>query len=151
VVDVQVSTTIRRPRAEVAAYAADPKTAPEWYQNIVASVLRTPTPLAVGSEVDFTARFMGKTLSYRYRVEEFVPGERLIMSTAQGPFPMRTTYAWADAPDGTLMTLRNEGGPKGIAALADPFMALMVRRTTAKELERLKAILESESPAAPAR
>lgn len=141
-VDVEVSTTIRRPRAEVAAYAADPETAPQWYQNIVGSAYRTPKPLAAGSEVDFTARFLGKTLDYTYRVEEFVPGERLIMATAQGLFPMRTTYIWEDAGDGTLMTLRNEGGPTGIAALADPLMALIVRRTIAKELGRLKAILE---------
>ncbi|MDQ0261402.1 SRPBCC family protein [Sinomonas atrocyanea] len=141
-VDVEVSTTIRRPRAEVAAYAADPETAPEWYQNIVASVYRTPKPLAPGSEVDFTARFLGKTLDYTYRVEEFVPSERLVMTTARGPFPMRTTYSWQDTADGTLMTLRNEGGPTGIAALADPLMAIIVRRTTAKELQRLKAILE---------
>lgn len=35
---------------------------------------------------------MGRDLAYTYRVEEFVLGERLVMATAQGPFPMRTTY-----------------------------------------------------------
>jgi hypothetical protein len=40
------------------------------------------------------------------------------------------------------MALRNEGGPRGLARFADPLIAAMVRRTTAKELERLKEILE---------
>jgi hypothetical protein len=143
VVDVTVSARIGRPRAEVAAYAADPATAPEWYRNIHAATYRTPKPLGLGTEVDFTARFMGRTLSYTYRVEEFVPLERLVMATVQGPFPMRTTYMWRDDGDGsTVMALRNEGGPRGLARFADPLIAAMVRRTTAKELERLKEILE---------
>ncbi|NUP74531.1 MAG: ATPase [Sinomonas sp.] len=142
-VDVLVSTVIRRPRAEVAAYAADPDTAPEWYANIRTAAWRTPKPLAVGSEVAFVARFLGRDLAYTYRIEEFVPGERLVMATAQGPFPMRTTYTWADAAEGgTVMTLRNDGKPSGFAALVAPFMGAMMRRETAKDLARLKEILE---------
>jgi hypothetical protein len=143
-IDVTVAAVIRRPRAEVAAYAANPDTAAEWYQNIIAAEKRTPEPLARGSEVDFTARFMGRTLKYTYRVEDFVAGQRLVMATAEGPFPMRTTYEWKDTGGGTLMTLRNEGGPKGIGAIANPLMALMVRASTAKDLRRLKAILEAQ-------
>ena len=54
------------------------------------------------------AQFLGRTLGYTYVVRELVPGERLVMSTEQGPFPMETTYEFADAEAGaTRMTLRN--------------------------------------------
>lgn len=143
-VDVQVATTIARPRAVVADYAADPDNAPEWYANIRSAQWRTPPPLAVGSEVDFRARFLGRDLAYTYRVEEFVPGERLVMSTAQGPFPMRTTYTWADdATGGTVMTLRNDGVPHGFAAVTAPLMQAMMRRANVKDLARIKEILEA--------
>ena len=60
----------------------------------------------------FEARFLRRRLVYTYEVREYAPGERLVMSTDEGPFPMETTYTWADAPSGgTRMTLRNRGGP----------------------------------------
>ena len=48
-VDVTVETVIARPVDEVAAYAADPGHAPEWYANIRSVEWQTPPPVAVGS------------------------------------------------------------------------------------------------------
>ncbi len=143
-VDVTTHTEIDRSRAEVAAYAGDPGTAPTWYENIVSVRWESPPPAAVGSRVAFVARFLGRELAYTYEVRELVPGERLVMSTAQGPFPMETTYTWADtASGGTRMTLRNRGEPAGFTALAAPVLAAAMRRANRKDLARLKALLEA--------
>jgi hypothetical protein len=65
------------------------------------------------------------------------------MSTAQGPFPMETTYEFADAGDGgTRMTLRNRGEPAGFMKIARPVMERAMRRANAQDLRRLQAILE---------
>lgn len=142
--DVQTEILIERPRAEVAAFAADPGNAPEWYENIESSAWETRPPLAVGSQIKFSARFLGRRLSYTYRVDEFVPGERLVMTTADGPFPMETTYTWDDAGAGvTKMTLRNRGEPAGFAKVGAPMMEAAMRRANRKDLERLKEIVES--------
>ena len=142
-VDVQCERTIPRPRAEVAAYAADPDNTTSWYANIKAVEWATPRPLAVGSRLAFIATFLGRRLSYTYEIRELVPGERLVMSTAQGPFPMETTYTWEDAGEGaTRMTLRNRGEPSGFKKIAAPVMARAMRRAMAKDLERLSAILQ---------
>jgi Polyketide cyclase / dehydrase and lipid transport len=142
-VDVVSETEIARPREEVAAYAADPDHATAWYENIERVEWRTPRPLAVGSRLAFVASFLGRRLAYTYEVREWVPGERFVMSTAEGPFPMETTYTWADAPGGaTTMTLRNRGEPAGFAKVAAPVMARAMRRANGKDLRRLKAILE---------
>jgi uncharacterized protein YndB with AHSA1/START domain len=143
-VDVLTEITIARPQSEVAAYAADPDNAPEWYENIEAVTWRTEPPLRVGSEMTFVARFMGRRLSYVYRANEFEPHERLVMSTVDGPFPMETTYTWTAVDEGsTRMTLRNRGGATGLAGLFAPLEAIAVRRATRKDLRRLRAILES--------
>jgi uncharacterized protein YndB with AHSA1/START domain len=143
-VDVLTETTIARPVALVSAYAADPTNAPEWYDNIRSVEWETDPPVALGARVAFVARFLGRRLAYTYEVVELEPGRRLVMRTAQGPFPMETTYTWAPAGDGaTRMTLRNRGEPAGFAKIAAPFMAAAVRRANRKDLAKLRTILES--------
>jgi hypothetical protein len=141
-VDVLTEIEIDRPRAEVAAYASDPGNATAWYENIERVEWKTEPPLAVGSRVAFVARFLGRTLAYTYEVRELVAGERLVQSTEEGPFPMETTYTWADTPRGTRMTLRNRGEPAGFSRLAAPIMARAMRRANQKDLARLKSVLE---------
>jgi uncharacterized membrane protein len=143
-VDVEVQTVVDRPVAVVAAYAGDPSHAPDWYANIREVTWRTEPPVALGSRMDFVAQFLGRRLSYTYEVVELVEGERLVMRTADGPFPMETTYTWQPVGDGaTRMTLRNRGTPSGFAGLAAPVMERAMRRATTKDLTRLKALLES--------
>jgi hypothetical protein len=142
-VDVVTEIVIDRPRAVVAAYAGDPGRAPEWYAKIRSIEWRSPPPLAVGSRLDFVAHFLGRRLAYTYEVVELVRDERLVMHTAQGPFPMETTYAWTSISDtATRMTLRNRGEPAGFSRVLAPFMAGAVRRANLKDLARLKEVLE---------
>jgi uncharacterized protein YndB with AHSA1/START domain len=118
-VDVRTEIVIARPRDEVAAFAADPANAPRWYRNIETVEWETPPPVAVGSRLRFRARFLGRTLEYTYEIRELEPAVRMVMATAQGPFPMETTYTWEDAGAGrTWMRLRNRGEPSGFASVA---------------------------------
>jgi hypothetical protein len=142
-VDVQTAIDIERSRADVAAFAADPDNATAWYENIKAVEWRSPKPVAKGSQIAFVARFMGRKLSYTYEVKDLVAGERFVMATAEGPFPMETTYTWADiGPGRTRMALRNRGEPSGFSRLAAPVMQFAMRRANNKDLRRLKMLLE---------
>jgi hypothetical protein len=143
-VDVTTKTEIERPRAEVAAYVGDPDNATEWYEHITSARWETSPPAKVGSRIAFTARFLGRELAYTYEVRDILADERFVMSTAQGPFPMETTYSWEDLPSGgTRMTLRNRGTPTGFSKIATPMLAAAMRRAHRKDLARLKAVLET--------
>lgn len=147
-VDVSTEITIDRPIERVASYAADPANAPEWYVEIRSVEWKTPPPVQTGSRIAFTARFLGRTLSYTYEIVELVPGERLVMRTAEGPFPMETTYTWTSRSDGaTTMTLRNRGQPKGFSKIVTPFLSRAMRRANQQDLRRLKSLLETGDPA----
>lgn len=143
-VDVRTEIVIERPLDEVAGYAGDPTNAPQWYVNIQSVEWQTSPPVAIGSRLDFVARFLGRRLAYTYEIVALEPQSRLVMRTADGPFPMETTYTWtADGNGRTLMTLRNRGEPSGFSTVAAPMMATAMRRANNKDLARLKRLLES--------
>jgi uncharacterized membrane protein len=145
-VDVLSEIIIDRPCPQVAAYAADPSHAPDWYVNIESVELLTPPPVQTGSRLAFVARFLGRRLSYTYEIVESVAGERLVMRTAEGPFPMETTYTWQPHGTGqTRMTLRNRGEPSGFAKLAEPVLAAAMSRANRKDLATLKHRLEDRA------
>jgi uncharacterized membrane protein len=142
-VDVSTETVIHRPLDEVATYAADPTNAPKWYVNIQSVEWKTTPGLSVGSRVAFVAHFLGRRMAYTYEIVEFIPGRRLVMRTAEGPFPMETAYTWESAGSGvTRMTLRNHGVPAGFSRLLAPFIATAMRRANRKDLAALKRLLE---------
>jgi hypothetical protein len=91
----------------------------------------------------FVAKFLGRRLAYTYEIVDLVPGQRLVMRTAQGPFPMETTYTWDSVGESkTRMTLRNRGEPSGFSKVSAPLMAAAMRRANKKDLAHLKARLE---------
>ena len=142
-VDVLTEILIDRSLREVSRYASDPGKAPEWYENIISAEWRTQGLLKLGSEIAFTAHFLGKKLSYTYKVVE-MSEHRFVMKTAEGPFPMETSYEWEQVSDNcTRMKLRNRGNPSGFSKLVAPFMAIMMRKANMKDLKKLKSILEA--------
>jgi Polyketide cyclase / dehydrase and lipid transport len=143
-VDVEVHTTINRPRPDVAGYCCDPDNATAWYANVKAVQWETGPPVTVGSRFRFTSEFLGRRLEYTYEVVELVAAERLVMRSDQSPFRMETVYTFQDAPDGaTWMTVRNRGEPTAYPGLAPPILATAIRRATSQDLAQLKRILEA--------
>jgi len=144
-VDVITNIDIHASLNKVADYASNPDNAPTWYDNIKSVEWKSPKPLTIGSLVAFKAKFLGRELAYIYEIVEFTRGEKLVMRTSEGPFPMETTYTWeTKGTDITTMTLRNRGVPSGFSKLLAPFMATMMRKANNKDLKKIKALLEKE-------
>jgi hypothetical protein len=143
-VDVTTETEIEASVATVATFAGEPDNAPRWYVNIKSVEWQTPHSMANGSRFAFVAQFLGRRLAYVYQVVEYVPDKRLVMRTADGPFPMETTYEWEPTRTGTHMTLRNRGTPSGFSKIVAPFMSAAMRRANRKDLAALKALLEAQ-------
>ena len=65
------------------------------------------------------------------------------MRTADGPFPMETTYTWEALDDGaTRMTLRNRGRPPASPRSSRRSWPRAMRRANRKDLAALRTRLE---------
>lgn len=144
-VDVITSILIDRPLPVVAGYTMDPLNAPAWYRNIRTVQRLDQGSFGVGSRTAFEARFLGRDLSYTYEVTTLLQDQELVMSTAQGPFPMRTTYKFESVSStATRVELRNDGEPHGFSKLLAPLVQTMMRRANMADLRALKKTLESQ-------
>ena len=142
-VDVKTEIIINSPITKVSDYAENPDHSSEWYVNIHSAEWKTPKPLSLGSQIAFKAKFLGRELAYVYEIAEYIPRKKLVMKTANGPFPMETTYTWQALDNNqTRMTLRNKGNPTRFSKIFSPFMSLMMKRANIKDLKKIKSILE---------
>jgi uncharacterized membrane protein len=144
-VNVVTEIIINSPQEKVAQYAANPDHAPDWYVNIKSAEWQTEKTLQTGSKIAFIAEFLGRKLEYVYEIADYIPGQKLVMKTADGPFPMETTYTWESINGNqTQMTLRNKGVPSGFSKIFVPFMSLMMKKANKKDLIKIKEILEKQ-------
>lgn len=145
-VDVASEILIERPPGIVSAYVADPANAPSWHDHIKSAGWAKDATPHPGSRIAIVAEFLGRKLDFVYEIVEFTPGEKLVMHSVEGPFPMHTVYAWEETREGhTRMTMRNHGEPSGVSKLMAPMIATALRSTGEKDLAKLKAILEGRS------
>ena len=141
-VDVTATASIDRPRDQVAAYLRDPANDTHWIGGIRSARLLTPRPVAVGSQVERVASFLGRRVQYVNEITELT-ADRLAMRSVRSPFPMRVTYGHRQATDGTTeVSVRVQGDAARFYALVAPLLGLAVRRAITRDLRNLKRVLE---------
>jgi hypothetical protein len=116
-VDVTTAIVINRPPAVVAAVAGDPGHASLWLVHLTA---------------------------VHWSVVQRVPGERLVLRTDDGPFPLELTTTWEawDDPETTVVRLHTMGSPTGARRLLGGVLAAAMKRANGKDLLELKQLLE---------
>ena len=141
--DVTVSQLIRTSRADVAGYVMNPHNDPAWIGGIREARMLTPPPVAAGTRVARVAKFLGRSFEYVLEVADFQPGALLGMRSVSGPFPMRVTYRFDDATEGTRVRVCVHGDTGKHYWFAAPLMTFMVKRNVAGDLRTLKSKLEN--------
>src|SRR5262245_22266773 len=127
-VDVTSEILIERPPGIVSAYVSDPANARTWHDHIKSAGWKSEPIVHVGSRIAIVAELLGRKLEFTYEIVEFSPGEKLVMRSVEGPFPMETIYAFEETRDGhTRMTMRNHGEPSGVSKLMTPMIVTAMR------------------------
>ena len=104
-------------------------------------------PTLVGTRKRYVSDFLGRRVENTYVAVEVDPGRRVrYESTRDSSVDASMEVTWAPAPEGTRVSLRVEGRPKGVlrfipkAVLQEAWQSQL--RTT---LDRLKECLEGDA------
>ena len=137
--DILVERLIAAPPAAVASVMFDPSNDPQWIGGAKSVHPLTPGALALGSRVRRQGGFLGRKFSWVTEVTAFEPEQRVEMAFLEGPMKGAVTYLIAPTNGGARVSVRNHGG----ADLKIPGMAWMLKRSVAKDLDRLAALVEA--------
>ena len=144
-IDIRAETIINRPRDQVATYAMNSDNDPSWISGISQSRMLTDPPMGTGTRLARVAHFLGRRIEYVNEVTEYDQQGLLVMRSVSGPFPMTIRYQFEEATTGTLAEIQVQGEASGFFKVATPLLAAMVKRNVKKDLDSLKAHLESGS------
>ena len=141
---VSLSVTILRPVGDVFAVLTDLGNAARW-SSALEEQLITPGPLRVGSRRRAVVpTIAGRTMENEMELTELVPDRLLAMRGVAGfPFPVRILAELEPANGGTLLRWTTYLEPGGIAKLLGPVLGASYKRSFAKDLAKLKSMMES--------
>ena len=105
-IDVRTEVLIHRERPDVAAFMFDPANDLAWTGGITSSRPAQPGPLRAGATVERTARFLGRSFSYGYRVTAH-DADRLVEMQVDKPF----LFALRDEKNGLVLLTGYVGDP----------------------------------------
>lgn len=133
---------------EAFSYMSDFTNAQQWDPSVVDARRVDDGELAVDSQFDLTVRFAGRDRTLRYHVTTFAPPRKVTFVSETGTLLSRDTLSFEPRPQGCELTYHAELRLRGVAAIANPLLALLFRRLGDRARDSLRHILGSPRAAA---
>ncbi len=138
------SIVIRRSPEEVFAYVSDPKNLPQWSAMIREVRKEAEGPPKVGDRFTVAVGFLGRRFEQSFEVTAHEPPRRHSERSAGPPFPRERTYTFdEEAGGGTRLSVAMKAQPGHSIEVGRPLFERAAQRQARKELETLKAVLET--------
>lgn len=137
------STVIRRSVEDVFAYVGDQTNAVHWQAGLVDVQRLTDGPIGVGTRHRIVRTFMGRRLAVENEYVAFEPDRRVAFRTTSGPMPLEASYLVVAAEGGASVTSMIEMDASGFLSLAEPLIAIGLRREMDAAFRELKRVLEA--------
>lgn len=153
---VEESIIINRSPNDVFKYLEVRSHDADWMEAVVESewldsrASDSVAPIGIGGHGRTVMQLPGCRAAFVDEVTEYKLGRRIAHRTVEGPVPLNTACICEPAGDGCRATVVGEVHrlPDGVLGqLAEPAVALVMRRGFKADLARLKDILESEGGA----
>ena len=139
-----LTVTIKRPVEDVFAVLTHIENAAKW-SRAIEETLTTPGPMGIGTRRRAVVpTFGGRTTENEMELTDFEPNRRLAMRGISGfPFEVRIVIEFSRVGDATRLDWLVSFEPGGLLRPMAPLFGAFYKRSFAKDLENLKAMMEA--------
>jgi len=143
-VNVESSTVINRPIAEVFAFVADFENHPKWEMNFQKVKRLALTPTGVGTTYQCELKLPGQSATSKFEITEYEANKKIAFEgEAAGPAKPKGSFLFESVAGGTKITLLPRPEFRGFFKLLEPMMTGYIRKQNDEHLSNLKHILET--------
>jgi uncharacterized membrane protein len=140
---VEKTVIIKKPVAEVFAYALNNENATKWQGGVVSMQIDEGPDNVVGSRYTEVRKFLGQEMKTTLEITAFTENLKWAAKVIKGPVPYEVTMTYTAVPEGTKVTTLVEGEPKGFFKLAEAIVASTLEKSLEEDQNRLKDLMES--------
>jgi carbon monoxide dehydrogenase subunit G len=137
----EIDTT--RPPEQVFDYLARFSSVAEWDPSVVSAEMLTPEPVAAGSEFKVVVRSLGRELPFVYRIATFDRPHVVRLVADTGRIRSEDTITVEREGEGSTVTYNACLTAQGVAQLANPLLAVALRRIGDAAAAGLRAVITS--------
>jgi hypothetical protein len=142
-INVEVSTVINRPLAEVFAFVANLENHPKWETDFQEVKQLTSTPGGVGTIYQCLLKMPGKSVTSKFEITEYAANKKIAFEgEVAGPAKPKVSYMFESIGAGTKVISRPQPEMRGVFKLLEPIMTGYIRRNNVAHLSNLKRLLE---------
>jgi carbon monoxide dehydrogenase subunit G len=142
-IELEESTVVNRPPAEVFALVGDPANDGQWSATVKEARKTSGGPLGVSTTVEQVIRLLGRRIELGLEVAEYEPGRKLAIRLVRGPLKGTGRRLVEPVDGGTRLTFAAEGRSGLFLNLAEPLVAWAIRRELRAALAAVKDLLET--------
>jgi hypothetical protein len=128
---------------EAFSYMSDFANAQSWDPSVTSAHRIDDGPIVVNSAFELTVRFAGRDKALRYAVTSNEPPRTVTFASSSGSLVSIDTLTFEPRANGCVMTYDAELRFTGVAAVANPLLALLFRRLGDRARDSLREILGS--------
>jgi len=143
-INVEVSTVINRPIAEVFAFVANFENHPKWETDYQEVDQLTLMPSGVGTTYQCVLKLPGRSAKSKFEITEYEVNQKIAFEgEVAGPAKPKGSYLFAPVTGGTKVTALPRPELRGVFKLLEPVMASAIRKQNEVHLSNLKRLLEA--------
>ena len=143
-INVEVSTVINRPVADVFAFVANFENHPKWAIDFQEVKQLTSTPSGVGTTYNCLLKFPGQIATSKFEITEYVVNQKITYKgEPAGPAKYKGSFLFESVAGGTKFTSLPQPEFRGLFKLLEPMMTGYIRKNNVVYLRTLQRILEA--------